>query len=171
MTALRSLKAKDIMNPDVVRFSPDTSIETALSTFEDLHISGAPVVDSFGKLVGVLSAFDVARREHLKGDRLDQRPGDSSYLPDDDEDEEGDPFYPEEVLLLREDYSREVLGSDSVGDWMSEGVVTVSPNDPLKRVCETMVEGHFHRVCVTEGDKLVGIVTSFDVVRTVAEGL
>jgi CBS domain-containing protein len=168
MTALRALKAKDVMKKDVVRFSPDTSIESALSTFEDLHISGAPVVDSFGKLVGVLSAFDVARREHLRGDRLEPRSGDLSYAPDDDE---GDPFYPEEVVLLREDYSPDVLGSEVVGDWMSEGVVTVRPGDSLKRVCETMVEGHFHRVCVTEGDKLVGIVTSFDIVRTMAEGL
>ena len=168
MTALRDLKAGDLMKTDVVRFSPDTSIESALSAFEDLHISGAPVVDPSGKLVGVLSAFDVARREHLKGDRLEQRSGDMSLAPDEDE---GDPFYPEQVLLLREDYSPEILGAEVVGDWMSDGVVTVEPTDPLKRVCETMVEGHFHRVCVTEGDRLVGIVTSFDIVRTVAEGL
>ena len=168
MTALLDLKARDIMKTDVIHFSPETSIESALSTFEDLHISGAPVVDASGKLVGVLSAFDVAQREHLKGDRLEARSGDLTLAPDEDE---GDIFYPEEVLLLREDYSPGVAGTEAVGDWMSEGVVTVSPGDSLKRVCKTMIEGHFHRVCVTEGAKLVGIVTSFDVVCSVAERL
>ncbi|MCP4038773.1 MAG: CBS domain-containing protein, partial [bacterium] len=59
MTAFRDIKAKDIMRTEVVSFSPETSIEAAISTFEDLHISGAPVVNAYGTVVGVLSAFDV----------------------------------------------------------------------------------------------------------------
>lgn len=168
MVPFQKLKARDVMKTDVVSFSPETSIEAAISTFEDLHISGAPVVNGYGTLVGVLSAFDVVRSEHVAGSRIETGRGDTSMSFQGDD--EGDLFDPEEVILIRDDYSPEVRGAEAVGDWMSSGVVSVSPTDSLKQVCAAMVKGHYHRVCVVEGDKLVGIVTSFDVVRAVAEG-
>jgi len=167
MTSFRDLKAKDVMKTDVVSFSPETSIEAAISTFEDLHISGAPVVNAYGKLVGILSAFDVVRSEHVVGAQIETGRGDPTLSYADDE---GDFFDPEEVVLIREDYSPEVRGAEAVGDWMSIGAVSVAPDDSLKKTCAAMIEGHFHRVCVVEDDKVVGIVTSFDVVRAVAQG-
>jgi CBS domain-containing protein len=166
MTSFSDLQAKDLMKTDVVSFSPETSIEAAISTFEDLHISGAPVVNAYGTLVGVLSAFDVVRTEHVAGSRIETGRGDPSMGYDDDE---GEFFDPEEVILIRDDYSPAVRGAETVGDWMSAGVVTVSPEDSIQKVCAAMAKGHFHRMCVVKDEKLVGIVTSFDIVRAVAE--
>lgn len=166
MTSFQQLRARDLMRTDVVSFGPETSIEVAISIFEDLHISGAPVVNAVGKLVGVLSAADVVRSEHVAGARIETGRGDMSMSYDEESD---DLFHPEEVILIREDYSPLVRGQESVGDWMSVGVVSVKPDDTIAHVCRTMVKGGFHRVCVVENEKLVGIVTSFDVVRAVAE--
>lgn len=162
------LRARDLMRRDVVSFGPETPIEEAITTFEDLHISGAPVVDALGALVGMLSAADVMRIEHVADGRLETGRGDPTMSYADDE---GDLFDPEEVILIRDDYSPQVRGAETVGDWMSAGVVSVAPDDSIKKVCRAMVKGSFHRVCVVDKDKLVGIVTSFDVVRAVSERL
>jgi CBS-domain-containing membrane protein len=111
----------------------------------------------------MLTLTDVARTEHLEGGQpatlTEYAWGDSEELEDVD---------PEEVFYRKDNYSPEVLGRALVGDWMSRGVVSVPPDASLQRVCEVMVREQIHRVCVTVGDRLVGLVTSFDVVRHVA---
>lgn len=53
------LKAKDIMSANVVSVDPDTPITTALQLMLDRHQSGLPVIDRQGRLVGIVSEFDV----------------------------------------------------------------------------------------------------------------
>ena len=62
------LKAIDIMTPDPVTLSPDTSISTAAALLLDRKINGAPVVDADGMLVGVVGKEDILRTllEHVK---------------------------------------------------------------------------------------------------------
>jgi CBS domain-containing protein len=55
-----------------------------------------------------------------------------------------------------------------VSDVMTRGFVSVRPEAPLGEVARTMVDGKLHRVLVTDGEKLVGIITAFDVLRAVA---
>jgi CBS domain-containing protein len=76
----------------------------------------------------------------------------------------------EKVILDREGYSPAVLGTDTVADWMHRGVVAVDPEATLRDVCRKMTREHVHRVVVVRKGRLVGILTSFDVVRCVAEG-
>ncbi|WP_457620410.1 CBS domain-containing protein [Methanopyrus sp.] len=57
-----------------------------------------------------------------------------------------------------------------VRDAMTEDVVVVGPDEPLERVLRTFVVESIHGVPVVEGDRLVGIVTSIDVVRALASG-
>jgi CBS domain-containing protein len=68
--ALGTLKARDIMRSNVFKLEPTSTVEEAVTSFAELHISGAPVVDRNGRLVGVLSAFDIARPENLRNGRL-----------------------------------------------------------------------------------------------------
>jgi CBS domain-containing protein len=63
-----------------------------------------------------------------------------------------------------------VTGPELVRHWMSEGALAVPPDASLRAVCEAMVAHQIHRICVTEGAKLVGLITSFDVVRHIAHG-
>jgi len=58
---MRSVKVRDYMSRKLVTFHPRTNVVEALGTILDHHITGAPVVDDDGRLVGVLSEVDVMR--------------------------------------------------------------------------------------------------------------
>ena len=58
---LHSIKAKDYMTANLVTLSPDTSVMEAIRILLDKGISGAPVVDKMGRLVGLLSEKDCMR--------------------------------------------------------------------------------------------------------------
>ena len=53
-----TIRARDYMVRDVVTFSPDTDVMDAISVLVEHAISGAPVVDDHGNLVGILSEKD-----------------------------------------------------------------------------------------------------------------
>jgi CBS domain-containing protein len=155
------------MHTHVATLSAAETIESALATFEDLRIGGAPVVDDSERVIGVLTLSDVTRTEHLKQGRIDTSRGDfdmSEVTGEEDTDETD----PNEVFLAKEDYSAGVTGSELVGNWMTREVITVHPDDRLDKVCATMVKQRIHRVFVTENDRLVGVISSFDIVRCVA---
>ena len=168
MTEIANVTARNLMRTDVQTLSPSDTIETALALFEESRISGAPVVAD-GRLVGVLTLSDVASPEHQRDGRLRTR-GDYE-LSEPVGEELTDEVDPEEVVFRKEDYSPEVLGRELVGDWMSSGVVSVPPSAPLQRVCEVMAQKSIHRVFVTEGERLLGVISSLDVVRHVAGGV
>lgn len=56
---MRSVKVADYMTRRLVTFKPDTNVVEAMRTFLDKKISGAPVVDDDGALVGILSEVDL----------------------------------------------------------------------------------------------------------------
>jgi CBS domain-containing protein len=58
----------------------------------------------------------------------------------------------------------------TVREVMSRNLITVAPGDPLSEVARTLVERRIHRLPVTEGEVLVGIVTSLDFARLFADG-
>lgn len=163
------LTAAQVMKKQVVTLSPEDTIQTALGVFEDNGISGAPVTDEDGRLVGVITLSDVARTEHLSGDRIRSERGtfEMSEVAGEEQQEETDP---NEIFFAKEDYSTETAGKDLVGDWMTTKVVTVRPKDELATICAKMVQHQIHRVFVVDGERLVGVLSSFDVVRCVAGG-
>jgi CBS domain-containing protein len=166
MQTLKDVTARELMRSPVITLPSDASIAEALSVFEDESISGVPVVDVVGVLVGMLSEHDVARREHLRRDRL--HPGREWSFGESAgetlEEQEGE-------IMAREDYSPRMLGRDTVGDWMNPRVVSVAPDASLKEVCETMRRESIHRVLVVDRGRPRGIITGADVVRFLADNL
>lgn len=169
MTRLSSIKASDIMQKKVAQLSPSDSIETAVALFEGMHIGGAPVVDSSGRPVGVLSSSDIAQSAHVHSGRIEVERSDFVFPDQNGEGEEDNTG--EEEIFAKEGFSPGVQGRENVGDWMSAGFVSVPPEASLKSVCQVMLEQQIHRVFVVEQRKLRGVITSFDVVRCVAENL
>ncbi|MEH6822546.1 MAG: CBS domain-containing protein [Motiliproteus sp.] len=55
---LKSVKVEDYMTTQLVTFKPETSLFQAISIFSESHVSGAPVIDGRGQLVGMLSEVD-----------------------------------------------------------------------------------------------------------------
>src|SRR5579871_660600 len=61
----QSMRAHQIMTRDVITVSPDTTITAAAAKMLDNHVSGLPVVDAAGNLVGVVSDGDFIRRSEI----------------------------------------------------------------------------------------------------------
>lgn len=136
------LKVKDIMTPDVLTLAPDLSVREAAEIFSTERLGGAPVV-KLGKLIGMLTAQDL----------LDF----IASLPTE----------PAEVRAVSE---HGILDDHVVEEAMTRGPLrTLSPEMPADRAAAIMKEERVHRLPVIEGERLVGIVSTVDFVRAVAE--
>lgn len=145
------LCASDVMQAPVLTLSPDDSLEAALTLFREARIGGAPVVDPFGRLVGVISVFD------LLGvvESLSQDAGCSLFLRD-------HPLsWTTEWSFRLEDRGSSLRGV-RVGERMSPAAVCVSPATPVTEIAHTMRAAHIHRVIVCADERVLGIVSSFD---------
>jgi CBS domain-containing protein len=163
MKTLTAITARDLMKTDVIKLGADERVETAVALFEEYHVGGAPVVDSAGTLLGFLSAHDVARSEHVERGRIVPERGD--YGIGGDEADDGETYF------SKADYSPEVLEGGMVKDWMNPAVISLPPSASLKELCQVMVSESIHRVLIVESKSLRGIVSTFDVVRHLAEVL
>lgn len=147
-----SLRAADIMTIEPVCIDLGSTIRQVARLFDEHEISGAPVVDSSGRLVGVVSRTDLVRRYTSGEDDRDPRML-AELFSDDNEDDEG--IMPEQVI--------------AVDDFMTDDPVTADPTAPIKDVAAKMVAARVHRVIIVDKDETpVGIVTSLDLVKALA---
>lgn len=153
------LVAKDVMNPEVLTVRVDLTVRELSAFLTEKQISGAPVVDRDARLVGVVSVTDVAESDAERPDLV----GDRS-TPDFALREWEERMNPEDVRPLH-------IESDDllVGDIMTPTVYTIPDDTPVPRIARTMVAGRIHRLFVTHGPRVVGIVTSLDLVQLLEE--
>lgn len=166
--SLRAVSAREIMQKDVVTLDAQAPISEAVQVFEEYHISGAPVVDGTGRVLGVLSIVDIARGDHVKGGRIESDRHEY-YLANPLEEEPDDLLFGDEEIFAKSDFSSGVLGEQRVEDWMTAKVISVDPQADLAVVCEVMAKESIHRVLVTEESSVLGIISTFDIVRFLAD--
>lgn len=156
---------RDVMSTDVLILRADDPIKEAVEQLEEISVSGAPVVNGAGKLIGVLTRTDIARSEHVSGEGVTTRPQSREV-----ETLEGmvDEVGVDEEMFPTEDYDEGVLGGLRVADWMTPGVVHVAPDATLASACRRMLDEAVHRVFVVERDRVVGVLSTEDVVRLLA---
>lgn len=135
------MKAADVMRHRVVTATPETSVADAARLMLDHGISGLPVVDKAGAVVGMVTEGDLLRRaETGTGKRR--------------------PHWLEFVLgpgPLALDYVRE--HGRKVGEIMTRRVIAVTPETPLEEVVGLMEKRHVKRLPVLDGGRLAGIVS------------
>jgi len=181
------LTVRDVMQTSVVTVTTDATARYLARILADEEISGVPVLNGSGALVGVVSSTDLVR---LAADdsSVQLRPTgvalgiDTIHDPDIDEDEldeeeEADPygfFLPEDSPFtgqrFLEDWPEGDFDSVPVSDIMTPISFSVAPDTTLAELCQFLVRGRIHRAVVKDGEKLVGIVTSADVLKAVADG-
>jgi CBS domain-containing protein len=176
------LTVRDIMSPAVVTVSPGATVRQLARVLADGEISGVPVVNEEGTLVGVVSATDVVRFAaddtdvHVTGSAL---PADRAEVPNPNFDEDPDPdpygfFLPEDSPFAGEElldlFTESGLDEFSVSDIMTPVTFSVDPDDTVEELADFLVRGRIHRAVVTQDGRLLGIVTSGDVLRAVAAG-
>ena len=151
--------AKDIMQTQVVTVSPDAPLHSTQRLFYEEGIHGAPVVDEQGRVVGMITSTDILR---AAAEAAESAPSGSNYFRDDVDSSDG-------LFQLDPDDFQERLQDVTVADFMTEGVVHVSPNTPISELARTIRENKIHRLLVVENGTLRGIVSTFDLV-TLLEG-
>lgn len=142
---LLTLRVVDIMNTSVAVIPHNITMSEAARVLAEYGITGAPVVDSEGRCVGVLSSTDFAARARLKQTSA-VKGADSP-----------------EVALVGLDR----IGNDLVEEHMSPVVQTVSEMSPITAAARIMCREHIHRLVIVDDDnKPVGVVSSLDLVAS-----
>jgi predicted transcriptional regulator len=157
---MRSLTAKDIMNQHVVSVPADWTLEELAQFLIDKAISGAPVKDENGKLIGVVSLTDIVRHDSLAEMDLRADTPSDYYL------------HGWESHLAPEDLSSfhvEEKAQLTVRDLMTPIIFKVDENTPIYDVADVMLGGRIHRLLVTRGEQIVGIVTTMDMLKAIRE--
>ena len=154
-----TLLAKDIMKTDVLFAYQDWSIKYLCDFLRKYKITGAPVVTSNHQIVGVVSVTDVFNFENSNRDHK------LAKLKD----------YYQECYALNfhekdlESWSLSAEESCTVQQIMNNKVISVTPNCSIQHICRTMVSNSIHRVFVTSDRKIEGVVSTSDILSTVAE--
>ncbi len=147
------LTARDIMTREVITIRPEASVEDLAKLLETHRISGVPVLDPNGVLVGVVTQSDLVQRSR----DLDLPPA-LNIL---------------DLHLFLETPSHfqkrlEKLLGNKVRDVMTEDPVTLAPDTPVQEIARVMSSKAVHTLPVLEGGKLVGIVGKLDLIRGLA---
>ncbi len=142
------MRVKDVMTTKVVRLSPDNSVRQAANLMVENHVSGLPVVDDQGRLVGVLSEGDLIRRTELCSAMVAS---------------------PAELQLAPEDRANAFVRRCSwrVGDAMSTDPVTIDEDASVVRVSTLMQQHGIKRIPVVRDEELVGIVSRADLLQAI----
>lgn len=133
----------EVMRTSVHTIHEDSPFEEILSEFLDKRISGAPVINHYEKLVGIISEKDLF-----------------SYLFPSEEEFYSDIEYWKNKSHLEEGATR--ITKMRARDMMRTNVITVAPSDSVMHACSLLLVNKIRRLPVVHGEKIVGIVTTGD---------
>jgi CBS domain-containing protein len=144
------MKAGDIMTGRVVTVAPDASVLEAIRLMLERHISGLPVVDASGALVGMITEGDFLRRVETGTERKRPR-----WL---------------EFLLGPRRLADEYVHTHArkVEEVMTREPITITQDTPLDEVVKIMERRRIKRLPVMRGSRLVGIVSRANLLRALA---
>lgn len=164
-------RVADVMLRDPVTVSRATRLEEFVDLAEREGVSGLPVVDGAGRVVGVVSLHDVVGALRTETERaLASETGSRSVGV---EGLEGDP---EEPARRRLGGRPGALGGSptvprTVADVMSTSVFSVRPETGVAEAARFLADAEVHRAPVLQDGRLVGLVTSFDLLRALSESI
>ena len=147
------LIAKDIMTKGVITVKLDTPLAELSTILVKSNISGVPVVDASGTLVGIVTENDLIsqnKRLHI--------PTVVNFLDA--------AIYLESSKKFEQDVKR--MTATTVGEICSRKVITVAEETPLIDIATIMTEKKVHLLPVVKDNTIVGIIGKHDVVKAVA---
>jgi CBS domain-containing protein len=141
------MMVRDVMKIKVIKVSPDNSVKRAAEAMLANHISGVPVIDDEGQLVGLITEGDLLRRTEL-GQAI-------STIADES--------------LTPEEKAKTYIKSNAwkVADVMSRNPVSVEEDTSLARVAYLMEEHGIKRLPVMRAGAVVGIVSRADLLEAI----
>jgi CBS domain-containing protein len=145
------MQAADVMTTKVITVAPDTSVQDLAALLGNHGISGVPVVDSAGNLIGIVSEGDLLHRAETGTERRTERRR-VRWL---------------DSFAGNQDLARDYLKSHSrsVRDLMTRDVITVTETTALDEIADLLETKRIKRVPVVRDGKIVGIVSRANLVR------
>jgi CBS domain-containing protein len=144
------MKAAEIMVTNVITVTPGHSVQEVAEILLERRISGVPVLNAAGELVGIVSEGDLMRRADAgTGHRR------SWWL---------------RLLMGREGLAQEFVREHArkVADIMTHDVITASPETPVSDLAELLERNAIKRVPIVDGRKVVGIVSRANLLQALA---
>lgn len=139
--------AKDIMTTSLICVAPDATVEAIAKLLLDNHISGVPVTDSEGHVLGVVSDTDLMHR--VAGW---PSPHESLWLQ----------WFQSSAAIAAK--VKKAVGS-CARDIMTSPAITIDPNRPVAQIAEILADRHLRRVPVVADGKIVGIVSRTNLIQ------
>jgi len=141
------VRVKDVMTRDVVTVTPDTSLKDVARKLVELGISGTPVVDDDGSIVGVISEADLLTKER-------REPEDGGALA---------------RLMRRADPAEKAkYAARTAREAMTSPAITIEGYWTIPTAAQVMLDRSVNRLPVVRQGRLVGVVTRADLVRAFA---
>ena len=145
------MKVKEIMVKDVASISPETGCSEALDLLEKMQISGLPIIDENGKLVGMFTEKDVL-----------------SYILPSYIEKVGGFIYEENPKSTKKKFME--LNKIKVRQLMRKDVVTTTEDTTLCEIARVMLTQKARRIPVVDkSGKVVGIVARCDILKAFAK--
>ncbi|WP_369602851.1 CBS domain-containing protein [Hahella sp. SMD15-11] len=149
------LKARDIMTPHIKSVPQHWTLQRFAAFLSENGISGSPVVDDSGEVIGIATLTDIADFHWNTVERS----------PETDMTEEERQEARRLKQFIFEEMQRVPV---EVSDIMCPILFSVDENDSVRQVARLMMEEHLHRVFVRRDGKLTGIITTFDMLKVVS---
>ena len=127
----------ELMERKVKSVRSEATVAEAIIELADAHISGMPVVDGAGRMIGVLSTTDLLTAEAETEDAAGRK---------------------------------SLWESTAVRELMTPRPFTVAPDEDVREAARQMLYADVHRLFVAEGDQVIGVISTTDIVRAVATG-
>ncbi len=145
------LTVADIMTKNVVSIKGTTTVREMAVIFGTMNFGSLPIVDEVGNLTGIVSASDLVEQDrplHIPTvislfDWIIPLGGEGS---------------------LQRDLNK--ITAQTASELASTDIITVTPLDAVSSVAEIMSSKKLHSLPVVEGEKLVGIVSRIDIIRS-----
>lgn len=155
---ISKLTVQDVMQREVLAVDVDWPLDKLAGFLVDNSISGAPVTDEKGELVGVVSLTDLVRHSSMTEKDTETANTHDVYLYELERH-----MSHEELRVFHTQYESPI----QVRQIMTPMIFKVSEEDSLQDVAATMIKGRIHRVFVTRGSTLTGIVTALDMLQVI----
>ncbi|MGH1463203.1 MAG: CBS domain-containing protein [Neptuniibacter sp.] len=160
MSELASMNAREIMSNHLLTVCESWSIQTLIDFFNEKRISGAPVLSKSGDVIGVVSLSDIINFDVNPQHSLNENPMSQYYLNT----LEG--FSPDELGLSNGNQHKNHL----VSEIMTPRIIAVDIASSVATIASEMYQNSIHRVFISDGDEICGVVSSLDILKLIEPG-
>lgn len=152
---LAQIKAHDIMSRHVVTISPDDSVQEAMALLQENLYSTLPITNGASKVVGIIAAREILQWSEELDDGVAELMEVSDYYRD--------------VMVNQ---ASEKGDSTKVSELMNDQVVVAKESSTLAEIVSLLLRNGIHHLPIVDAkERMVGFVSTTDVLRAIAESL